>query len=249
MVETQEMEIQGGAAAGTDDTVETLQEERRPVPSANEGNINNTAARRRRTSLSPRLRRSTSLGSLRQDRDGNGGFSRKKDIGLRLPSFRILGISSADPKYLTRNEHTKNPNLRSEVHLQIQRPGLRPRHTSEQHFGSTPLLTPPEDINSIKWNNARLHTSSQSGSRCIRHSKHYSPMNGITSVSMADSPAAVSTSLPGQQEQAGQRVSMSDLRGQLMNDDAGNNGNWLGQAIEETGMYTQAYSPMASWRD
>lgn len=240
--EMQEMESLGAAAGADNAVAETSQEETSPVLSTKESNINNAGARRPRTSPSPRLRRSTSLGSLRQDREGHRGSPRRRDIGLRLPSFRGLGISSSDPKYLMRNGNQK---LRSQGHPQTQRPELRPRpfsiyhHASEPHFGSTPLLTPPEDTSSIKWNNALLHASSPSGSRCRQHGGHRGRMNGITSVSMADTPAGGSTSFPGQQEQTQQRGNMSDPRGQHVNDDAGNNRSWLDQAIEETGMYAR----------
>jgi hypothetical protein len=250
--EMQEMESLGAAAGADNAVAETSQEETSPVLSAKESNINNVGARRPRASPSPRLRRSTSLGSLRQDREGHRGSPRRKDIGLRLPSFRGLGISSSDPKYLTRNGNQK---LRSQGYPQTQRPELRPRpssiyhHASEPHFGSTPLLTPPEDSSSIKWNNALLHTSSPSGSRCIQHGRHCGRMDGITSVSMADTPAGGSTSFPGQQEQTEQRGNMSDPRSPHVNDDAGNNRSWLDQAIEETGMYIRIPGCMVSGRD
>jgi hypothetical protein len=253
--ETQEMESLG-AAVGTDNVVvETPQEEIPGVLPAKEGGTDDDSARRPRTSSSPHLRRSTSLGSLRQDREGNKASSRRKDIGLRLPSFRGLGISSSDPKYLIRNERAENQTLRSETHPQTQRPGLRPRpfsiyhHASDPHFGSAPLLTPPEDTNSIKWNNAVLHTSSPSVSWCPQHGRHFGRMNGITSVSMADSPAAGSSGFPGQQEQTEPRGNMSDPRGRRVNDDASNNGSWLAQAIEGTGMYAPIPGCMISWRD
>jgi hypothetical protein len=256
MAEPQEMDSLGAPASeAKTPEVEISQDDIRPVVQLKERKTNEANVRKSRTSLSPRLQRSTSLGSLKPDRKGHGVSPRRKDIGLRLPSFRGLGISSLEPRYLTRSGHAEGQHLRSEVLSQTQRPGLRPRpssiyhHASEPHFGSTPLLTPPEDTSSIKWNNALLHPSSSNNSRCKQHGTHCNHTNGITSVSMGDNTSGHSSSLSGQQEQSDQRGNRSDPRGQRADDGGGDNQAWLDQAIEETGMYTRIHRLLSSTQD
>jgi hypothetical protein len=258
MAEPQEMESLGAAASEAETSmVENSQEDISPVLVSKERETNEPNelnVRRSRTSLSPRLKRSTSLGSLRRYREGNRGSPRRRDIGLRLPSFRVLGISSSEPKYLMRNGHAEGQQVRSEVPPQTQRPGLRPwplsiyHHVSEPHFGLTPLLTPPEDTNSIKWNNALLHASSPNNSQCLQNGRHCTHTTGTTSVSMGGHSLGRSGSLPGQQEQSDRSGNMSDPRSQFA-DDGGSNQSWLDQAIEETGMYMQIHYHFSSTRD
>jgi hypothetical protein len=256
MAEPQEMESLRTAASEAETSVSVnCQEDIRPVSASKECETNEPSVRRSRKSLSTRLQRSTSLGSLRQDREGNRGSLRRRDIGLRLPSFRVLGISSSDPKYLSRNGHAEARQVRSEVPPQTQSPGLRPwplsiyHHSSEPHFGLTPLLTPPEDTNSIKWNNALLHASSPYSSQCLQHIRHCTYTTGITGASMRGDTLGRSGTLPGQQEQSDRSGNMPDPRGQLAGDDGGNNQSWLDQAIEETGIYTPIYFHLSSTWD
>jgi hypothetical protein len=198
----------------------------------------------------PRLQRSTSLGHWKQERGGDGSPPRRRDIGLRLPSFRGLGISSSEPKYLMRSVHADWQHSRSEVMSQTQRLGLRSRpssiyyHASEPCFGSTPLLTPPEDNNSIKWNNALLHPPSSSTSHCKHHATHDRHMNATAGLSMDDNTSGDSGSLGGQQEQSDQSGHISAPRSQLPHGSGGNDEAWLDKAIEETGMYLNLWSPL-----
>lgn len=204
----------------------------------NEANI-----RRSRASPPPRLQRSSSLGSLKQSRKGNGCSPRRRDIGLRLPSFRGLGISSLEPKYLTRGGHTEAQQPRLEALSRTPRPSLRPRpssiyhHASGQNLGSTPLLTPPEDTNSIKWNNAVLHPSSSSNSQCRDCGTHYNRTNVVASLSMDDNTSGSSSSLPAQQERPDHRGNISVPRSPHQDNSSGDNQGWLDQAIEKTGVY------------
>ena len=255
LTEPQEMESLSAAAEADIAMVETVQEETFPVLlTAKEGQTSDGSAQRSRTSPSPspspRLQRSTSLGLLTRGRDGNRSPTRRKDIGLRLPSFKGLGISSLDPKHFTRNAHNVNQKLRSELLPETQRPERRLRpfsvyhHASEPHFGSTPLLTPPEDTYSIKWNNALLHTSASSNSRCTQHGRHSGHADGITTVSMTDTTSGGSSGIPGQQEQTEQGGNMSDPGNQRAQDNGGNNQAWLDQAIEEAGMYIRIHGPL-----
>jgi hypothetical protein len=100
--------------------------------------------------------------------------AKRRDYNMQLPSFTSLGIASSDSgKYLEL--------LPQATHRQSE-PSPRPPPTAgraaaqslplpvsentprdQQKFGSTPLLTPPEDADSIKWNNALLHNSSTNG--------------------------------------------------------------------------------------
>ena len=222
--------------------VDSLQKDVRPVLLSKECKTNEANVRRSRTSSTPRLQRSTSLGHLKQERERDRNPPRRRDIGLRLPSFRGLGISSLEPKYLMRSVHADWQHSRSEVNPQTQRLGLRSRpssiyhHTSDPHFGSTPLLTPPEDTNSIKWNNALLHTSSSSTSHCKHHTTHNSHTNVTTGLSMDDNTSGDSGSLGGQQEQSDQSGNISAPRSQVPHGSGGNDEAWLDKAIEETGM-------------
>lgn len=222
--------------------VDSSQKDVHSVLPSKEHKTNEANVRRSKVSSMPRLQRSTSLGYLKQEREGDGSPPRRRDIGLRLPSFRGLGISSLEPKYLMRSVHADRQHSRSEVISQTQRLGLRSRpssiyhHTSEPHFGSTPLLTPPEDNNSIKWNNALLHPSSSSTSHCKHHATHTSHTNVTTGLSMDDNISGDSASLGGQQEQSGQSGNISAPRSRVAHGSGGNDEAWLDKAIEETGM-------------
>jgi hypothetical protein len=216
--------------------VDGSQKDVRPVLPSKERKTNEANVQRSRISSMPRLQRSASLG----DRNP----PRRRDIGLRLPSFRGLGISSLEPKYLMRGVHTDWQHSRSEVIPQTQRLGLRLRpspiyhHASEPHFGSTPLLTPPEDTNSIKWNNALLHASSSSTSHCKHHATYNnSHTNATTGLSMDDNTSGSSGSLGGQQEQSDQSGNISAPRSQIPHGSGGSDETWLDKAIEETGMW------------
>jgi hypothetical protein len=111
----------------------------------------------------------------RQKRDVCDDVSvKRRDYNMQLPSFTSLGIASSDSgKYLGL--------LPQGTHRQSQ-PSPRPLPTTgraaaqslplpvsenippdQGKFGSTPLLTPPEDADSIKWNNALLYHSSTNG--------------------------------------------------------------------------------------
>lgn len=241
--EPQEMDNLGLATSEAQSSkVDSSQKDVHPVLPSKEHKTNESDIRRSRISPMPRLQRSTSLGYLGQEREGDGSPPRRRDIGLRLPSFRGLGISSLEPKYLMRSVHADWQHSRSEVISQTQRLGLRSRpssiyhHTSEPHFGSTPLLTPPEDNNSIKWNNALLHPSSSSTSHCKHHATHTSHTNVTTGLSMDDNTSGDSGSLGGQQEQADQSGNISALKSQVPHGGGDNDEAWLDKAIEETGM-------------
>src|ERR1700722_5203203 len=93
MSEPQNMDILGLATSEAQSSkVGGSQEDVRPVLPLKERKIDEAKVRRSRISPMPRLQRSTSLGHLKQEREGDGSPPRRRDIGLRLPSFRGLGI-------------------------------------------------------------------------------------------------------------------------------------------------------------
>ena len=105
------------------------------------------------------LRRSSSCNTI-----ANGKFLVEKEkgkgmSGLRLPSFDKLGISS-----LTRDESTnttRRPFPQDDISYQPRslRSSYRARTSPPLLFGSTPLLTPPDDLQSMKWNATMTQTA------------------------------------------------------------------------------------------
>lgn len=95
--------------------------------------------------------------------------SRRRTHRMQLPSFRSLGIASSDSEYFGRRptlptDRRSSPSTRPSLQAGRAAAQSIPLPTSENtrpfllNFGNTPLLTPPEDADSIKWNNALLHT-------------------------------------------------------------------------------------------
>ena len=103
----------------------------------------------------------------RQDDGGASSPSRRRARRMQLPSFRSLGIASSDSAdYFSRrptSERHSGPSVRPS--LQSGRAaaqslpvlGRENNRPFPFNFGNTPLLTPPEDADSIKWNNALLN--------------------------------------------------------------------------------------------
>lgn len=104
-----------------------------------------------------KLHRSSSYNNLRSKERAAYGSS-PKTPKLKLPSFDELGISSL----CVRNEPSLNSgkDIRSCQQPQdyFQRSPTRSQTSTgpslPYFFGSTPLLTPPEDSDSVKWNRA-----------------------------------------------------------------------------------------------
>jgi hypothetical protein len=90
--------------------------------------------------------------------------SRRRLPGMQLPSFRSLGISSSDSECAresvgfteTHFGSSGKPSLTTGRAAAQSLPLPTPETTRPRQLGSTPLLTPPEDTDSIKWNNAIL---------------------------------------------------------------------------------------------
>jgi hypothetical protein len=93
---------------------------------------------------------------------------RRRTHRMQLPSFRSLGIASSDSEYFGRRptlptERRSSPSTRPSLQAGRAAAQSLPLPSSENirpflpNLGNTPLLTPPEDADSIKWNNALLH--------------------------------------------------------------------------------------------
>ena len=126
--------------------------------------------------------------------------TQKKGTRMRLPSFRGLGIASSDPSYLS--QHWPSMRDRSRMSSPIQTGSLTRTLSSrvqtlssprlEPRFGATPLLTPPEDVDSIRWNNALLQPpqlAPQEGTS----SKMTDSSQGVNRTSFEDSNEAISS--------------------------------------------------------
>ena len=95
---------------------------------------------------------------------------RRRALRMQLPSFRSLGIASSDTEYSQQRPHVTHrysgPSTRAPLpagrSAAQSLPLPRSENTRSDHFniGAAPLLTPPEDADSIKWNNALLHNPS-----------------------------------------------------------------------------------------
>lgn len=98
--------------------------------------------------------------------------SKRRAHQMQLPSFKSLGIAPSDSgEYLgllsRSTDGQSGPSTRPATGRaaaqSLPLPISENVHPSRQNFGSTPLLTPPEDADSIKWNNALLHHSVTGG--------------------------------------------------------------------------------------
>ena len=103
----------------------------------------------------------------RQDDSDASSPSRRRARRMQLPSFRSLGIASSDSAdYFGRRpvpERHAGPPVRPSLQSGRAAAQSLPVLGCENNrpfpfsFGNTPLLTPPEDADSIKWNNALLN--------------------------------------------------------------------------------------------
>jgi hypothetical protein len=105
-----------------------------------------------------------------EEKDGDANTpSRRRALRMQLPSFRSLGIAFSDSEYFGRRppppaERHSGPSTRPPLQAGRAAAQSLPLPNSESsrpfplNLGNTPLLTPPEDADSIKWNNALLHT-------------------------------------------------------------------------------------------
>ena len=213
-----------------------------------EGNVpHSTSAQENKAPPSPRLSRSTSLSVLSRGSKRRANFLPKKDKGLRLPSFKGLGISSWEPRPPPTQPHDNGQQHKPLHQPRPRRSDPRPRplsnfqHASEPVFGSTPLLTPPEDHDSIKWNNALLSPSAPSAFRTTQVDVPYSSALKTSQAAMADlgglATGSVSTGQEGSQSHS-MRIGSRDV---VSNSTTSNDERWFDQAIEEAG--TQILTP------
>lgn len=128
-------------------------------------------------------------------------LSRRRTHKMQLPSFETLGIASSDSAYFGRRptlpaERHSGPSTRPSLQAGRAAAHSLPLPPSENsrplllNLGNTPLLTPPEDADSIKWNNALLQNPA--------HSSGGQPSSTSQSVSIA-----MASKFSGDQQQAG----------------------------------------------
>lgn len=113
---------------------------------------------RPRLSRTMKLHRSSSSGNLGNGESMTRMSSAKMSPKLKLPSFEKLGISGHRFDDESRKSRRKGSRSDQEPNSYFQRSPSR-SHTSPTvsfpySFGSMPLLTPPEDVDSLKWNGA-----------------------------------------------------------------------------------------------
>jgi hypothetical protein len=91
---------------------------------------------------------------------GDGLLHRRKSITKpRLPCFKGLGISLFDPQPVeaSHREGASHTAIeRTAADHSLQRPAAASSTQSSLRTGSTPLLTPPADLDSLKWSNSAV---------------------------------------------------------------------------------------------
>ena len=191
---------------------------------------------------SPRLSRSTSLSVLSKGSKRRANSSPKKDKGLRLPSFKGLGISSWEPRPAPTQPHNNGQQHELLYQSRPRRSDPRPRplsyfqHASEPVFRSAPLLTPPEDHDSIKWNNALLFPSAPSTFRTTQIDAPYSSALNTSQAAMTDRSGLATGSLSSRQEGSQSLSAQFGSRDAVSNNRTSNDERWFDVAIEEAGM-------------
>lgn len=214
----------------------------------------NEANVRRSRSPSSRPQRSTSVGVSEQDGNRIDGSPHRRDTGLRLPSFRGLGISSLEPNYLNRARHTESQQRSPQSFAQSQRSPLRPRlrpstnyqHTSDQFPGTSPLLTPPEDTDSIKWNNALQVSPLPGPSLCEQCHTPIKPTNAMNNMPVSGSTSTSSSHSLEQSNRPNQTVPVNIATDRQSDTNNGGSESWLDRAVEKAGAYTDSFSPLIS---
>ena len=117
------------------------------------------------------LRRSSSIGALSKGKLANNDIAARRKRMLRLPSFKDLGIPDATSLLSrslggpSRDRTLTRP--QTNQHQILNSGSESPVPFSSAHYrpcGVAPLLTPPEDADSIKWNNALLQPNATASS-------------------------------------------------------------------------------------
>ena len=194
---------------------------------------------------SRRLRRSSTSGILkREDAEIQSLECRRKDR-MRLPSFRSLGISTSDPEYFPHYRNSNRPgrsaHLDPETRTQNSH-SLSSTRIHQPHFGSAPLLTPPEDVYSIKWNNAILHhtqPSPQQGKQIIMSSDL---SQTILSTSTADSGSTSAGDSLGSSEESTEDSVTPTAHQPGLGVGRDDQGMWLDEGISATGTFSSSVS-------
>lgn len=190
---------------------------------------------------------SPALGLLRESSSdsmlGDGHLHRRKSMPKpRLPSFKGLGISSFASQHADtrRVEGTSSSSIERRIsEHSCQRPTATPSPHLPRRTGSTPLLTPPADLDSLRWSISATDCISipRSGS----HSALQTPADrhalrgGWTSLS-ENGAAAEPTSLEDSGTSGGDTQQEAANTGPTQSLRGGNGPrSWLDQSVGATG--------------
>lgn len=175
----------------------------------------------------PKLHRSSSHNILRNEGTGSQGSSLKAPK-LKLPSFDELGISGLGKDL--RFGHSPEDYFRR----CSSRPVMSTRPSLSYGLGSTPLLTPPEDVDSLKWN------------RAVSQGNHAQQENMITTPNRIPSlftlpltshtqPSRDSSSSFRPSQSENERLSVTHSNQPPQGTEINEGDDWLEKAIRKTG--------------
>ena len=111
-----------------------------------------------------RRRRSSSCKVPGAGASENRGLSQRREMGLRLPSFHDLGLSPfpadlPDSRFRLGRVRARPFTIPARGRSINAQPSSLSNTSTEAQFGSTPLLTPPEDLDTLGWNNTPLYAT------------------------------------------------------------------------------------------
>lgn len=152
------------------------------------------------------LHRSSSYGSLPVLKSTKLYRYRRPGPGMQLPSFEELGISSLGTKLFERHSEDhpgqrRAATARAQIHRSSHRSDPPALQSPVPFLGSAPLLTPPDDIDSIKWNTACTNASTSAGP-----SRKVSPQTATSGFTEASTSGQDDTGSSGQSSQDAQQT-------------------------------------------
>lgn len=193
-----------------------------------------------------RLQRSSSSDILNRDRVQNKSGLKRSMKRLQLPSFELLGISSLRQRQSQERDRARQSSHEARALTGVngcRRTPSRSHTTSsserllEPNIGVRPLLTPPEDADSIKWNTATRKCTAESAS---------SSLSTFESTQRSSKPSTTANSQsgeepPGDSQSSSQAESHSQTPSQhhTLDDEMAPSGRvlgtWLSSAVSITG--------------
>lgn len=172
----------------------------------------------------------------------DGLLQRRKSIARpRLPSFRGLGISSFE-RQPTRDSHalgTSYSVLEREV---VEHSCPVPVASSAPRTGSTPLLTPPADLHSLKWTLSATISSSAASTFKTSVMRPIDPLaSRIEATSLSDHGAqtenvSLETSGTGASESHQEPIHNNTTQSSFESSGAS---SWLDRAVDATGEHIE----------